>query len=423
MRRRSLTMALAVVLLLGVLIATQSAVSLDYTQQHPTTTTEANGGPAVDDDVRLHSPPRASSAPIVAQQSSPNPRESSATSVVVTTAASAATPQLGLMFLLLGRYTTKEEVAQVGEALTGWIEHVVVPQRNLHIAFFYDTKGTTWTTLTSLMSLIGLERFNETHVTLPSPNRYPILLIPQPPLDPDILAHGAAAGPSSSSPSSSSCCYCGVEAGAYLAAQEHWLSLEFFHHWSTQQYAFVVRVSPYTRFFRRPRFSLFGELQRVGALVGPVAPFSRHTAACGASNSFQLSPVVRMPPLPYAQTTTGEFTIAGFEDRFLLIKTEPFRRPTHHITKLQQYISQNKLKFVQDGWAASHVWAHVSATRTESTSAPRVAAAAWHWMLWQPKVLHKNAVLYFGATTKSIDDIKKWTRLRWSRVTREKTGF
>jgi hypothetical protein len=398
MRRRTITVSVAVTLIVGILIAAQSALTVEYARPNHSSNPSPSSSSAnsLDGGRGIVTSSRHSQAVMDAAATHSG-----------TAVAHVANPSLfGLMFAVLGRYTTEVEVKQVAEALTGWIEHVVVPQRNVHIAFFYDLEG-QWSTLESLVSRIGLDVFNDTHFTLPAPNRFPIRLERLPTLDVDIMQHG-------SSMTSSSCCYCGVPAGAYQAALEHWLSLPFFHHPLTRQYSFVIKMSPYTRFFRRPRFPLVGELQRVGATIGSVGPFHPHSQPC----SFGSPPpsIAQLPPLHTSGTPQPQ---VGFEERFLVIRTHPFLDlTTSH--NLHQYLTNHKFRYVQDGWAASHFW-EIASLPVNQKAPP--TAAAWSWMQWQPKTLRKNAVLYFSSTIKSIDEIKKWTRLRWSRVTREKTGY
>lgn len=319
-------------------------------------------------------------------------------------------PPLGLMFVVLGRETSDQEVQQMGAALGGWVEHVLVPQKSLHFAVFYDAAAPA-TTFERLVQNAGLEVLNASHYTLPRPNRFPVALVPLPLMD-DTMDDDTMPV------DGSACCYCNSSSGRYLAALEHWLSFRFFHHASTLRYRYVVRTSTFTRFFRRPRFPLFGEMERIGAVVGPVGHRSPR-AAC--SSGMLPSASQQMPKLHLEVSADNNrwvvrhdegVSVPGMEERFLVMRTAPFR-DRHTVDQWSQYTTQHRRHFVEDGWSASHIWALASGGR----------AANWHWMLWQPRILRKNAVLYFSSETKTIDELKRWTRLRWSRVVREKTDY
>jgi hypothetical protein len=254
---------------------------------------------------------------------------------------------------------------------------------------------------------MGLEVLNATHYTLPRPNRFPVALVPLPTLDSALRAAGNLE-------SSSSCCYCGVPIGLHQALVEHWLSFEFFHHPGTALYHFVIRISPQTRFFRRPRFPLFGEMERIGAIMGNLGASTAARPHCRSGPSPNVA--LTMPGLRHAavgdDNTEASTSVFGSEDRFVVMRTGPFRTsPT--MEQLMRYTSDHKRLFLDDGWTAGHIWSLASGG----------SVANWQWMLWQPRILRKNAVLYFGSESKTIDELKRWTRLRWSRVVREKVDF
>jgi hypothetical protein len=53
--------------------------------------------------------------------------------------------------------------------------------------------------------------------------------------------------------------------------------------------------------------------------------------------------------------------------------------------------------------------------RTAAVAGRSDVIVDYQWMLWKRRALRRDAVMYFSSHKLEIDELKHWTRLRWSR--------
>jgi hypothetical protein len=120
------------------------------------------------------------------------------------------------------------------------------------------------------------------------------------------------------------------------------------------------------------------------------------------------------------------------EDHFIILDMAPFREPSALSDILGRLAGKGSQSSGSEGfrlgadWRASTLWGeYLSWGHVVKTSLPPRRSLVRHhsWMLWKVRTLRKNAVMYFGKEPKTLDELKQWTRLRWSRVTRESVEF
>jgi hypothetical protein len=330
----------------------------------------------------------------------------------------------------------------------------------MHIALVAD--GPTQTSSEEVARAIGLEAMNASHWTLPAPNRFPIAILVVAGDDSSNIINNNDAG------YKEECCACQTVEKQAIARLEQWLALEFFELRLTREYEFVMRLRPDTWIFRRPRFSFVMEMNQHKAFIAHIG-----------ENSVQQPPHLPKRCAHVNDALLSHFLMAaGFEsgnldDRakralamfgrldsaFILVRSSFFtesgvtRRalarlvrshaeaPHEGMAAVAPTVERTSRRsagqlFGMHGWDAASLWALAlvvsdaaehrrpsSSSPTEEVLVSRTRIRDLQWMLWQPRVMRRNAVLYHGTSPRPLNEIKQWTRLRWSRVVREKTGF
>jgi hypothetical protein len=358
---------------------------------------------------------------------------------------------------------SESELGTFAGVLAGWVEHLLVPQRRMHVALIIDGKTQGGR---SVVQAIGLEQLNTTHLTLPRPNRFPITLL---------AVHSAGDERQSVAEDEedvkNQCCACGSDRLQARARVERWLSLDFFEHVLVRQYAYVLQLQPDTWFFRRPRFSLIAEMTQHSAFLAHIGESSRAApsgvpARCShvheaLSNHFSTKGVVKSQPT--AGGGSKALAVFGRLDiGFVLVDARYFAKSSDSAPADSAEVRARRLLesliragggqqlFTSHGWRSANLWAlalvhahyellsqqglvlaenetvgrgGVKLKEEAAVGQLKTRVRDLQWMLWQPRVMRRNAVLYHGSASRPINEIKQWTRLRWSRVVRETTNF
>lgn len=261
-----------------------------------------------------------------------------------------------------GNLMNSDSFARLQLALRGWVEHLLLPLKNIHIVLLWTkSRGNGAIEVLSeedVVRLVGLERLNSTHFTLPRPHRFPVLLME---VDVDGLSF------------SSRC----AKSGA-MNAIEWWLSEAMFHHRMVRNYVFVVRMTHDLFFFRRPRYDMVGD-------------FVRRQVA-------------------FAHVGSG----AAVEGRFAVVSTSAVRATLHEASAAVD-AQQSCGEFA----SAAESWYQLVVQR----GSPAMNVMSLQWMLWQRRVMRRDALFYFALEPLGINELKQWTRLRWSRYRKETAEF
>ena len=306
-----------------------------------------------------------------------------------------------------------QELSRFSLAVAGWVEHLLVPQRNMHLALLVSAHHSP----KQVADQIGLDVLNSSHFTLPSPNRFPITIF-------RMVSHENTTAidrqpKKENSANDGSCCACSTSQLQEQAAAERWMSIDLFDHPLVSRYTFVLRMNIDTWIFRRPRFTLTSEMISHGAYLAHIGPLANDAPPCRSAGVTQLAELVA----PHSRLAN----YANFDSGFLIVRVDRLARGSKARMVIEKLLGSDSGKFEEKGWRASSLWslalvqAHLGSANGEVMNTAQVRDL--QWMLWQVKAMRRNAVLYHATSAKTINEIKQWTRLRWSRVVREPTNF